>query len=188
MTDLSPKNTRRQKFFKSPITSLRSTLLIAFLLLSVIIVGLVAAVSVWLSANTSRNLVFDELVAEAELNEQAINNWLNERTHDLTVIINSPADIEQARQVLADTNNTTANEALLKRLQVEAGPSNHFAEIFLINSDGQVILSTYEDNLGKFHQNQSYFKEGLVAPSVSSPFYNISSGQNELIISMPVKD
>lgn len=189
MKGLSPKITRLQRFdLKSPITSLRSTLLIAFLLLSVVIVGLVATVSIYLSVTTSQSLVFDELTTEVELNEQAINNWLAERIQDLTVIVNNPADIEQIRQVLADANNVTAYEALLKRFQIESGPNNRFSEIFLLNVEGQTILSINKDNVDKFHHSQSYFQEGLLAPSISSPFFNIASGQNEIIITVPIKD
>jgi signal transduction histidine kinase len=138
--------------------------------------------------NTSQTLVFDELNVEVELNEQAINNWLAERSQDLVVIVNSPADIAQAQQVLADANQAAAYEALLKRLQVETGSADHFAEIFLINREGQVILTTNQDNLGKFHRNQNYFQEGLVETAISSPFYNLASEQNEIVITTPVKD
>jgi signal transduction histidine kinase len=180
LTHLNPK-------LKNPLTSLRGTLLAAFVLLSIGAVGLVATINILLSTNTSRDLVFNELAAEVELSEQAITNWLDERQHDLAVIVNNPGDAEQARQVLSG-DLISIEQAFLKRLQIETGPTSSFKEIFLLNPRGQVILSTLAESLGKSHQDQSYFQSSLLAPFISSPFYNLADGQTEVVITVPVRD
>src|SRR6185295_19808707 len=85
---------------KNLFTGLRGTLMAAFVLLSIVAVGLVALINILLGTRTSQELVFDELVAETQLSEQAINNWLDERRHDLAVIVNTPNDVEQAQKIL----------------------------------------------------------------------------------------
>jgi signal transduction histidine kinase len=160
----------------------------AFLLLSISTIGLITAVGVLLGAQTSRDLVFEELVAEVELNEQAINNWLAERQHDLAVIVNNPADQVQAQQLLKGENNPAIYEAFLKRLLVETGPAARFEEIFLLGRQGQVILSTDERNVGANQSDQRYFQNGLLAPFISSPFFNPDHGEDDIIMTVPVRD
>lgn len=175
---------------KNLFTSLRATLLAAFVLLSLTAVALVAIINILLSTRTSQELVFDELVVEVELSEQAINNWLGERRHDLAVIVNTPDDAAQAQEVLGveASEPTSAYRSFLKRLQVETGPASSFKEIFLMNTQGQVVLSTQESKVGKSHQDQNYFQSSLLSPFTSTPLFNPTDGQSEVIITVPVRD
>jgi len=178
----------RQNYPWGTSSSLRKTLLLSFLLLSLITVVALLMISVTVSTTTSQNLVFDELVAEIELNQQVIKNWLDERVRDLAIIINNPSDVAGARQLLLKHNNSVNYQTFLYRLQVEAGPTSRFAEIFLLDLQGNVIVSTNKENQGQSQAKESYFQNGLLAPFISSPIANTQQDDYEIMVVVPVRD
>jgi signal transduction histidine kinase len=180
---------QKLKFWGS-FASLRNTLLIVFILFAITIIGLSTAAGIFFGTQSSQGSVFEELITEVELDEQAIDNWLDERIRDLAVITNNSDDVERARQVLAlsPIKHTTAYNAFLERLQVETEITSRFDEIFLMDTQGQVVLSTDEFNLGKIHKDQAYFQNGLQKSFISSPIFSLSRGENEIYITIPFID
>ncbi len=178
-----PKLSRSYGFFGG----LRGALLTAFLLISILTIGLIVAVSIFLSIRASRNLVLEQLASEIELKEQAVHNWLSERTNDLAVIANNPGDIKNVKALLA-TDDKLLYETFRRRLEAEFGPTSRFNEMFLLNPVGQVVVTTNEENLGKTYANQSFFLNSLSAPFASALFHNIDTGATEIVIAVPIRD
>ena len=180
----------RQKFrIRDLFGGLSRTLLIAFILISILGIASVAIISVLLGTRIAQNSVFDELAAEVELNEQAINNWLDERRHDLAIIVNNPDNLTQAQHILSATEDkASAYEKLLNRFQVDIGAIGRFEEILLINGQGQIVVSTEADRQGQSVREQDYFQGGLLASYVSSPRFNPDLGANEIVATVPVRD
>ncbi len=169
-------------------TSLKSTLLAAFVLLSVAAIGLMSAAGIWFELRASQTMLLKELVSDVELNTQAIHNWLHERLYDMRVIVSSPFDKTHLNDVCGEARSAETAETFLSRLAVELVPKGHFAELFLINRDGEVTLSTNAENIGKNHKHQSHFQEGRQSPFISGIFYNVSQKTHQLIITVPAQD
>ena len=168
-------------------------MLIAFVSLSMLIVILMASAGVLFGLRTSQSLVIDELVADVVLNKQAINNWLDERIYNLSVIVNSPYDFTQLQRLLIENNNEEgadleAYQELLDRFAVEIAPQGRFMELFVINQKGKVVLSTNNENLGKNYRHQSSFQQGKEAPSISNVYFNPLHGGHQAIVTMPIID
>ncbi len=167
--------------------SLRRMLLLGYVSLSIVITGLVASLSIIFSIRTSEALVLEQLVADVELNDQAIHNWLTERTDDLHALLEAPHEAALLRQVLT-TPTEAAQTQLLARLQLDIGATGRFAEIFILNSEGRVTLSSNPENLLKNHRHQSHFQQGWEGDFISGTFYNINPGEYQIFITAPVKD
>ncbi len=167
---------------------LQGALLTAFISLSIVTVSLVAAVSILFGVRTSQNLVLEQLVSDVDLNEQAIDNWLDERVYNLHVILRNPADGAALRDWLRAPDGTPAPEALLERLQIETRADGRFAEVFVIGAEGRVVLSTDDRNVGQNHRHQSHFQEGRQRPFVSGTFFNVTAAEHQVIVALPVLD
>lgn len=174
--------------FNHILSGLRGTLLAAFGILSLGAVVLTAAISIFLGTRISQDLATNELVAEVALNEQAINNWLNERRRDLTVIVNNPIELQRARHILSDKYDAVEYENFLKRLEIEIGATGRFQELFLVDSQGQVILTTTDSELQTNVSDQEYFQAALIAPFTSKPSFSSDIDGYEVTITVPVRD
>lgn len=167
---------------------LQGALLTAFISLSIVTVSLVAIVSIWFGIRTSQNLVLAQLIADVELNEQAIDNWLDERRYNLDVILRSPADVALLQEWVQTPANQRVYAALQARLWVETQTDGRFAEVFLLDAAGRVVLSTDDESLGKNHRHQTHFQEGLRGPFVSGTFFNVTAAEHQIIVALPVLD
>ncbi|HSH02373.1 MAG TPA: sensor histidine kinase [Anaerolineae bacterium] len=168
----------------SPFQGLRRTLLFSFVLLSLITVVLTTLVNSLISIRTSQNLVLNELIANAELNEQTINNWLTERQQDLESLILNPTNFIYTQQLI--NGNQVNQQQFLAHIQFQLFPTGLFDELFLIDEAGQVIFSTETDNIGRNHRHQQHFQEGQTSPFISKTFFNVDTGNHEIILTIPL--
>ena len=63
-----------------------------------------------------------------------------------------------------------------------------FEELFLMDTRGQVVMSTDTAQEGKVYTEKTYFQRGLQAPYVQPPFYSPSLHRTSIIIARPVTD
>ncbi|MDM8527726.1 ATP-binding protein [Anaerolineales bacterium HSG24] len=189
-THSSTKNNpdKRSSFRKSipKRGELRGQLMTAFILLSVISIITFFVTGTLLTKDIIENLIYDELTTELELNEQAINNWLNERNRDLTIIVTNLQDDEAIQQLLLGHEKPTIRNHLMRRIQIEVTQDDYFEGIFLLNLDGQVVLSTDSAMLNQSHRNAPHFLQGQQASYISPPRSN--PNYNNIIISTPIRD
>jgi len=170
----------------NPFRSLRLALLATFVILITVTIAIVSAIGIWYAIRTTEDLVLRELVSDVELNNQAINNWLNERLYNLQVLSHAPNEQVMLQAMLQGDAGRALT--LLQRWQIEVGKQGRFAEIFLIDEDGRVILSTQPQNLGQNHKHQTHFQQGQDKPFISNVFYNVVSGGHQIIITQPIQD
>lgn len=184
---------RRFRHFWQPGT-IRTRLLVAFISV-VLLTGLViAAVSAYFNFQNAQEQIFDQLESVATLKESQVNTWIDDLQNELDSLL-----FEQSRFSLA-TSLLLASDKLspgvredvygnlrddLKRLIERTG---RFEEIFLMNQQGQTVLSTDPAQEGKIQDNQTYFKEGLKGAYVQPPRHFPSLGQDLVIFTQPVID
>ncbi len=172
--------------------SLRLTLLVVFVALITVTIAIVSAIGIWYAIQTTEDLVLRELVSDVELNNQAINNWLNERLYNLHGLSHAPQEQAHLREMLNPSlmgkEGNTITQTMLARWQIEVGEQGRFVEIFLLNQQGRVILTTNPPNMGQNHQHQTHFIQGQQKPFISNVFYNVVDGGHQIIVTQPIQD
>lgn len=184
---------RRVEHFWRPGT-IRTRLLVAFISV-VLLTGLViAAVSAYLNFQNAQEQIFNQLESVAALKESQINTWIDELQHELDNVLFEQSRFSLTSSLLAASDKLSPpirEDAYghlrddFKRLIDRTG---RFEEIFLINRQGQTVLSTDPAQEGKIQDNQTYFKEGLKGAYVQPPRHFPSLGQVLVIFTQPVID
>lgn len=189
----SSQNTvRRSSFFaeRQPFQkqSLRTRLLTAFALLAVLPILITGTVATLVSAQGLRNSVFQELDSVATLKEGEIKDWLGGLQITLDLIFENQ-QIEQGVYALLQNNQ----DQMLDQNQLRGELDNfnektgYFVELFVMNKNGEIIISTDATQEGKIQVNQVFFQNGLNGNYISSPVYEVSLDNYSIVLSEPIK-
>lgn len=177
--------------FKS--TTIRIRLLIYFVLVAVLPVIAISLGSLVVAYYNGRHQVGGRLESVAAFKHSAIESWIHSLKQDLVITSNTDCAFERITVVLTLSNDhkhyAFYNKAIRKRFQGIVGQSPHLKALFLIDLEGQVVLSTVVEEEGQDLSDQPFFSKGLAAPYVQIPFQNddFSSGSSQFVtVVMPV--
>lgn len=155
--------------------SIRSELLIFFLLISVIPLSAVVYVSYDYSKEAIRESVMANLLGATENTGNAIDNWMDARKDDIRVISQSRIIVNSEKEQFHEYLNAFESEY-----------KGVYREFFILDPDGNIIFSTLNrtGNAGKEH----YFTEAARGKLyVSDVYLSEITGSPEIIITNPVK-
>jgi anti-anti-sigma regulatory factor/HAMP domain-containing protein len=165
----------------------RWQLIIAFVLLAVVPVILVAAVTNTLSRRQAQAQIFSQLESIADLKRDQITGWLNDSTTALSVFVSDPVRdqlLAFASRPVSSPNERASIDALLSQATAQSGTvaqgTVRFRGLFLYTPDGHVVASSDAVQVGQIVARQPYFRSSLTSDSVQPPYYAI--GSNELIM------
>lgn len=184
---LQPRqNERRLSFWRG---SLRTRLLItsvALVVIPVLITGIVAAL---VSSQGLRNEVFGQLESVATLKDNQIHTWLESLQTNLNLVFANPASLDAISTYMA---NPSSEDVSLSQLRSDLTKYNqrsgYFTELFIMDLDGRVILSTNTAQEGKILRTQAFFQEGSTGPSITPPLYELSLKNYSIIVSQPLQN
>jgi GAF domain-containing protein len=190
----SSQNTvRRDSFFSgsSPrpgTVSLRVRLLLAFILLAVLPVLITGTVAGFISAQGLRTEAFNRLDAVSSLKEGEIQTLLNVLQTNLGLISEDQAAQQGIVAFLQGTaENESANKVLVRNEITNFNKrTGYFTEIFIMDLNGKILLSTDSTQEEKIQVNQEFFKEGLLGPYIAPPAYEVGLSNYSIVISQPV--
>jgi putative methionine-R-sulfoxide reductase with GAF domain len=171
--------------------TLRTRLLFAFILLALLPVLITGSIATLVSAQGLRNNIFDELQSVTILKQNAIEEWLNVVQTNLG-ILNEDQDVQQGISALLQNTPDQLEETVLGQNQLRNelisfnDRTGYFVEIFVMSTDGKIVLSTSSIQEGKIETNEVFFQEGLKDKYVSPPSYEVSLSSYSIIISEPV--
>jgi GAF domain-containing protein/HAMP domain-containing protein len=172
---------------RQPLLSLRNRLLIItilFALLPVLITGTVAA---YISSQGLRNASFDQLESISTLKIEQIRSWLVVLQNNLDLIFATSNVRDNVQQLL--NGGSTAQEvdrvALRNSLANYNATAGYFTEVFVMDRDGKIILSTDETQEGKIQASQAYFLEGQKGRYINPPTYDVSLASFSIVIVQP---
>ncbi len=158
--------------FKS--TTIRIRLLVYFVLVAVLPVIAISLGSLIVAYYNGRHQVDGRLESVAVFKHSAIDSWIHSLKQDLIVTSNTDCAFERITVVLTLSNDhkhyAFYNKAIRKRFQGIVGQSPHLKALFLIDLQGQIVLSTILEEEGQDLSDQPFFSKGLVAPYVQIPF------------------
>ncbi|HEY1011665.1 MAG TPA: response regulator [Herpetosiphonaceae bacterium] len=165
---------------------LRWQLIAAYVLLAcvpLLIVGVLS--SVRLRAQTNRD-VFTQLESAADLKRDQIQDWIQNSTAALEVLLSPPIvatmqDFAAAADRSADQARITAIlQAATTRSAAPEGDTIRFQSLFLYTPDGQIIAASDPRQLGRIVTRQPYFEPSLRGNHLQPPFYAV--GSSELVM------
>ncbi len=175
------------------IGTIRTRLLLSFvgltLLLTIVLSGSVIAVGTLAVQQQMQS----HLESVAVLKEAEIESWLDTLQSDLDLVLAGEDTLRRVRVLLMGTPSivylTETHYALQEHFKQAISRTGRFDELFLMNLDGDVILSTdpTKEHVG-YHSIERYFRQGLQGPYINPPFYSLILGRNTITVSRPVVD
>ncbi|MEM7030113.1 MAG: hypothetical protein AAF629_11150 [Chloroflexota bacterium] len=172
--------------------SLRVRLMRAFLLLVLLPSITIIIAAALLTLVEGRRQVINQLDSVVTLKENEIDTWVKTLQTSLSVMLPPEESVDLLEVLLGPEKSfydtEEAYDALYDRLHWIQSQSLTFEEIFIIDLDGYVILSTDEREEDKIYLNQIYFQEGLTKRYVHTPFYSPSLGRSSVVAVQPILD
>jgi PAS domain S-box-containing protein len=163
-----------------------------FLLLSSVTVLVVGAVVYVRATNDLTNAVYDRLDAAAALKTDALSRWIDEQTRNVVYVGAIPGFGDDARVFLDASATTAARDQAGQRLRNDLGTvvrqMSDAEEIFILDLNGTVRLSTLARDEGASQASQSFFAGGSSQPTVQNVYTSSLSGRPTITVATPLFD
>lgn len=167
--------------------SLRNRLLLAFILLAILPVLITGSIATVISRQGLEDSVYNELESVTVLKQNAIKDWLNVVQNNLSLAFQDRLIRQSVSALLEqETTMTLSQEQLRLELVKFNSYTNYYTEIFVMNRNGETVLSTNNIQEGKIQLNQNFFQEGMKGKFASPPIYEVSFSSYSILISEPI--
>jgi GAF domain-containing protein/HAMP domain-containing protein len=154
-------------------------------LIPVLLTGIVAT---YISSQGLRTEVFNQLESVATLKDSQITTWLESLQTNLDLIFTNSTSLQNITSLVLDSSTTSVKKSDVRNELISYNNrSRYFTEIFVMDEKGQVILSTDEGQEGKILTTQAFFHEGLKAPYITPPAYELALSNYSIVIAQPLK-
>jgi HAMP domain-containing protein len=172
--------------------TIRTRLLVAFVLLVVLPVASTNVISIIVSRSSSQQQTIAQLKSVSALKQDEINTWLDSLQQTLVATLMSKDDYLNVVTLLsasaADAEpDQGAHNELLQHFDNVLEKTEHLTELFVMNPRGQVLLSTDAAQQGKNFVSEPFFNQGRKEPFVQPPQYDPTMGYT-IIIARPILD
>lgn len=171
--------------------SLQTLLLTSFVFIVTIPTLMATALSAVGSFTTSEAQTFSSLKAITILKESQISTLTGHFQNDMDKVQEDPAFSVNVLTVLTDTQKVPSlleNSKRVVRARVKAILGNEeeqFAEAMVLNTQGQVVISTTPENEGLNFQDQLFFRQGTLKFYIGFA-QNPEFGKDNLVIAAPI--
>jgi len=177
--------------------TIRSRLLVGFVLMALLPAIGISAGSVVLGYYNGQQQTQDRLQSVAALKESKIGFWLDSLRHELVAPLSQEFAQDRPRIVLFLARDHIYYDFYHKATRRHFGKyvdqAEQLQELFLLDLQGRVVLSTDLEHEGLDYSDQPFFQQGLVAPTTQLSFYSVLSGGglpevSGLITAIPIYD
>ncbi|HAX68732.1 MAG TPA: hypothetical protein DCY14_03915, partial [Anaerolineae bacterium] len=169
--------------------SLRNRLLLAFILLAIFPVLITGTVAGFISGRGLTTEAFNRLEAVSSLKENEIKTLLNVLQTSLDLVIDDQRTQQELNSVLQDNNaESQSKQDIRNEMAGFNEKTGYFTEIFLMDLDGKIVVSTDIVQEGKIQLNQDFFKQGLLGSYISPPAYEVGLSNYSIVMTQPVKN
>src|SRR4030042_1197691 len=121
-----------------------------------------------------------QLGSVATLKASHLQNFIREKTENIISLRNQYQHFSQ------EMHYTT--QYIGEFLEDRLTENSFFTELFIMNANGTILLSTDKLQEGKIKSNEEYFKQGQSDTFIQSFYYDLSLQQPAITIATPVKD
>lgn len=174
--------------------NLSKTLSFLFFLIAVLPVIAVG----YLSYNSGRRTIelqtINHLVATNNHKQSELDAWLENKIRFVQTLAETNFFETKLSRMMANHNPDNPAHVAEEYNMIEGYlkpflDGGDFLELFIMNAkDGEVVLSTSSDQVGKIKAFQPYFRKGREKNFVQTVYYSMSLRQPAIAISTPVKD
>jgi PAS domain S-box-containing protein len=172
--------------------SLRARLVAYFLLLSTVTVVVVGSIVYVRAQSDLTSSVYDRLEAVVGLKASELSSFIDEQTRNVIFVSVIPGLGDQTRTFLdpqADPDAKSAAEAALRQmLAVDVAQTADAEEIYVVDLDGTVRLSTLPQDEGKSVADQAFFQTGQSHSTVQNAYTSPLSGRPTITVATPIFD
>jgi signal transduction histidine kinase len=156
-----------------------------------VLVGVaISSVTMILGSRDGRQRVTAQLQSVVTLKEAEIKTWVNSLSINLNFIASDEIVSGEIKSLIRDRSQGIPENApyngLQSRLNWATQSMGSFEELFLLDTDGTVIVSTNPSHEKQRHAVDDFFTEGIKGSYIQQPSYSLSLGKMTLITSAPV--
>lgn len=178
--------------------SIRNRMLVTSIVTVTLTAGAVATGSVITGTRSGRQQVVNQLESVATLKEAEIERWLISIEDVLASSVRQSSDLryldsEMVEVVsrLIDAQEDSADyqesyEILLNDFQRILQQEQLLETVFLVDPDGEIILSTMPSQEGQIRRQEEFFQRGRRLSYITPPFYSPSLDRTLVVVSRPV--
>ncbi len=176
--------------FYRAIQTIRFRLLISFVALVILPTVAVGVVSGLLSADSAEQRVIAQLESVATLKQAEIQTWSDNLRSDLaTALLGREAKVNARVLLQEQSQSLILQEEMRRRLLDIIEETGRFQELFLMDLQGQVYLSTDPTQEDEDYSQEAFFSRGLQGYYVQPPKRDFPrSGQISVMAARPVFD
>ncbi len=173
------------------IGSIRGRLVFFFVLLTLFSTAIAGAGATVLGVQNGQRQVYALLESVVTLKEREVSNWLaNLRASLLLEALREQSGERMQTLLLSPADSAafqTAYDGLSNRFVRSIELRGEFEELFLMNLQGEVVLSTVSDQEDKVYLQEEFFRRGLGAFYTSPPAYSPPLERFTVILAQPVQ-
>jgi signal transduction histidine kinase len=175
---------------QTPGISLNTTLIISFVLLSVLPVAIALTIAIINSSTQAQQQVYNQLDSVAETKATSLEHNLQDHQSTLRGLLAASADQAELDSLLSASqpDQTLQNQIGQEMTAVLKAQNASFSEYFLYNGDGVILVSTNPAQVAKVVKRQPYFDKSLTGEYIQPPFYELGSGDLAVMLTRPIKD
>jgi GAF domain-containing protein/HAMP domain-containing protein len=184
-----PEVTARGRFGPGTI---RGRLLISFVVVTLLSVAIVTVSAVVLGWQSGQQRAMNQLESVATLKEAEIRTWVDNLQSGLRTLLIDEEMTHRAISLVQGSPDAIDYDVVYGQLQGHfqgwMERSGQYEELFLLDLQGRVVLSTEPAEEDKFYSSQTFFRQGLEGDYVQPPLYSASLGKVSVIAAQPVVD
>jgi len=172
------------------IGTIRTRLLIAFGAIALLVAVAIGVTSAVVTLQSGQRQVMNQLGSAATLKEREIQAWLDALASDMTILFNTERTTEQAQVVLQVSpqfgSYEYARQQLTGRFGAHVQQTGRLEEVFILDTQGKVVLSTDPSRERQVDAGQAYVSKALAGPYVSPPSYLPALGRTTMVLARPL--
>lgn len=172
------------------IGTIRTRLLISFGAIALSVAAAISVASGLMLYQNGQRQVMTQLESAATMKERDIQDWLDALASDMTALLNTERTAEQALVVLqvspTSGSYNYARQQLTGRFRAHMEQTGWLDEVFILDPQGKVILSTDPSREGQVDAGQAYASQGLLGPYVGPLSHSPALGRTTMVLAQPL--
>ncbi len=173
-------------------SSITTKLTLLLALFAAVLVTGVGALAYLSGRAALEQAVISELESTANEKQGAFNAWIDDRLNVVASLTELPSLRARVNLLVTDNLDQTTHDNLhhltKQALDVFAGANRNYTKIMALDArNGQVIVSTNADDIGKFKEDRAYFMQGKNGPYVQNVYYSFEEQESSIVVAAPVK-
>ena len=178
-----------QRLLLFQLQSLRSRLLLLLILSALLPAAVIGVSASLLGANDAQVRLLSQLESVVTLKQAELNAWQESLSYNLLSLLPEEDELwlfESLFRGEEDLLHGTAIERLTAGYNQNIARTGLFEEIFVLDAQGQVVLSTNPGQVGRRYASQSFFQNGQRSLSLSPVVVAPDLGKETLVAAAPV--